>query len=220
MYRVKINNVGPMKLEKLAAYRTSTAPVDVTVVDNLIAVGDLMKSLCLVRYTPGHAGEPAKLTEVGRHYQTVWSTAIACVGDETFLQSDAEGNLIVLSRNMNGVTAQDKHRLIPTSEISLGEMVNRIRPVNIPQLSSVTVTPRAFMATVSSLQLTGLTGIKGPFTNLFIKGRGLHFPLCRYQPRTSRFPYDPAGYSFPKSQLTGQLVIRQVPQLQNYGAQR
>lgn len=150
MYRVKINNVGPMKLEKLAAYRTSTAPVDVIVVDDLIAVADLMKSLCLVRYTPGHAGEPAKLTEVGRHYQTVWSTAIACVGDETFLQSDAEGNLIVLSRNMNGVTAQDKHRLMPTSEISLGEMVNRIRPVNIPQLSSVMVTPRAFMATVSS----------------------------------------------------------------------
>ncbi|CAI7570210.1 unnamed protein product [Penicillium viridicatum] len=148
VYRIKINNVGPMKLEKLAAYRTSTAPVDVTVVDNLIAVADLMKSLCLVRYTPGHAGEPAKLTEVGRHYQTVWSTAIACVGDETFLQSDAEGNLIVLSRNENGVTAQDKHRLIPTSEISLGEMVNRIRPVNIPQLSSIMVTPRAFMATV------------------------------------------------------------------------
>ncbi|EKV15851.1 UV-damaged DNA binding protein, putative [Penicillium digitatum PHI26] len=148
VYRVKINNVGPMKLEKLAAYRTSTAPVDVTVVDNLIAVADLMKSLCLIRYTPGHTGEPAKLTEVGRHYQTVWSTAIACVGDETFLQSDAEGNLIVLSRNTNGVTAQDKHRLIPTSEISLGEMVNRIRPVHIPQLCSVMVTPRAFMATV------------------------------------------------------------------------
>ncbi|KAJ5431508.1 hypothetical protein N7445_009240 [Penicillium cf. griseofulvum] len=148
VYRVKVNNVGPMKLEKLAAYRTSTAPVDVTVVDNLIAVADLMKSLCLVKYTPGHAGEPAKLTEVGRHYQTVWSTAIACIGDETFLQSDAEGNLIVLTRNMNGVTAQDKHRLIPTSEISLGEMVNRIRPVNIAQLASVTVTPRAFMATV------------------------------------------------------------------------
>ena len=199
MYRIKINNIGPMKLEKLAAYRTSTAPVDVTVVDNLIAVADLMKSLCLVRYTPGHAGEPAKLTEVGRHYQTVWSTAIACVGDETFLQSDAEGNLIVLSRNENSVTAQDKHRLIPTSEISLGEMVNRIRPVNIPQLSSVTVTPRAFMATVSSFQLTG---IKGSFTNP-LKGRGLHFPLRCYQPRTSRFPHDPASFSFQKSQLIG-----------------
>lgn len=190
-----------MKLEKLVAYRTSTAPVDVTVVDNLIAVADLMKSLCLVRFTPGHAGEAAKLTEVGRHYQTVWSTAVACVGDETFLQSDAEGNLIVLARNTNGVTAQDKHRLIPTSEMSLGEMVNRIRPVNIPQLSSITVTPRAFIATVSSL-LTWLTGIKGSFTNPF-KGRGLYIPLRRYQPRTSRLPYDPAICPFYQSHLVG-----------------
>ncbi|KAJ5120870.1 Cleavage/polyadenylation specificity factor A subunit C-terminal [Penicillium bovifimosum] len=159
VYQIKTNNVGPMKLEKLAAYRTSTAPVDVTVVDNLIAVADLMKSLCLVKYTPGQAGEPAKLTEVGRHYQTVWSTAVACVGDETFLQSDAEGNLIVLSQNMNGVTAQDKHRLVPTSEISLGEMVNRIRPISIPQLSSLTVTPRAFMATVEgSIYLFAVIG--------------------------------------------------------------
>ncbi|KAJ5559128.1 hypothetical protein N7535_009008 [Penicillium sp. DV-2018c] len=148
VYKIKTDWFGPMKLEKLASYRTSTAPVDVTVVDNMIAVADLMKSVCLVKYTPGEAGEAAKLTEVGRHYQTVWSTAVTCVGDETFLQSDAEGNLIVLSRNMNGVTAQDKHRLIPTSEISLGEMVNRIRPISIPQLASVTVTPRAFMATV------------------------------------------------------------------------
>lgn len=167
-----------MKLEKVAAYRTSTAPVDVTVVGNLIAVADLMKSLCLVKYTPGNAGEPGKLTEVGRHYQTVWSTAVTCVGDETFLQSDAEGNLIVLSRN-NGVTAQDRHRLLPTSEIALGEMVNRIRPINIPQLASVTVTPRAFMATVSLSQ--DIRPIKNSCTNS-VQGRGLDFPLCPYQP--------------------------------------
>jgi DNA damage-binding protein 1 len=148
IYEVKTDSSGSITLEKLVAYRTSTAPVDLTVNGNLIAVADLMKSLCLVKYEPGKDGEPDKLVEVGRHYQTVWSTGVACVGDETFLQSDAEGNLIVLSRNMNGVTVQDRHRLVPTSEISLGEMVNRIRPVNIPHLSSVTVTPRAFMATV------------------------------------------------------------------------
>lgn len=147
---MQTNNVGPMKLEKLASYRTSTAPVDITVVGNLIAVADLMKSLCLVRYEQGKNGEPDELVEVGRHYQTVWSTAVACVGDETFLLGDGEGNVIVLSRNQEGVTSQDKHRLIATSEISLGEMVNRIRPVNIPHLASAAVTPRAFMATVRS----------------------------------------------------------------------
>lgn len=145
---MKTNNVGPMKLEKLASYRTSTAPIELTVVGNMIAVADLMKSLCLVRYDQGKNGEPDALVEIGRHYQTMWSTAVACVGDETFLLSDAEGNLVVLSRNKEGVTAQDKQRLLATSEISLGQMVNRIRPVNIPHLASVAVTPRAFMATV------------------------------------------------------------------------
>ncbi|KAJ6068788.1 hypothetical protein N7499_010675 [Penicillium canescens] len=148
VYKITSNHSGPMKLEKLAAYRTSTAPVDVNVVDDIVAVSDLMKSVCLVKFTPGKDGKPDTLVEVGRHYQTVWSTAVACVDKDTFLQSDAEGNLIVLSRNLNGVTAQDKQRLMPTSEIALGEMVNRIRPVNIPNLASTTVVPRAFLATV------------------------------------------------------------------------
>jgi DNA damage-binding protein 1 len=114
----------------------------------MIVVADLMKSVCIVKYVPGKDGVKDELKEIGRHYQTVWSTAVASVDKDTFLLSEAEGNLIVLSRNTNGVTDQDKHRLVPTSEIALGEMVNRIRPIHIPQLASVTVTPRAFMATV------------------------------------------------------------------------
>lgn len=114
----------------------------------MIVVADLMKSVCIVKYVPGQNGEKDELREIGRHYQTVWTTAVSSVGEDTFLVSEAQGNLIVLSRNTNGVTDQDKHRLVPTSEIALGEMVNRIRPIHIPQLASVTVTPRAFMATV------------------------------------------------------------------------
>lgn len=114
----------------------------------MVVVADLMKSVCILKYVPGEDGVKDQLKEIGRHYQTVWSTAVASVDKDTFLLSEAEGNLIVLSRNTNGVTDQDKHRLIPTSEIALGEMVNRIRPIHIPQLASVMVTPRAFMATV------------------------------------------------------------------------
>lgn len=139
-----------MKLERLASYRTSTAPVDVTVVGNMVIVADLMKSVCIVEYIKGTDGAGDKLQEIGRHFQTVWSTAVASVGDDTLLVSEAQGNLIVLSRNTNGVTEEDQHRLIPTSEICLGEMVNRIRTIQIPQLASVAVTPRAFMGTVCS----------------------------------------------------------------------
>lgn len=142
------NDFSAIKLDKLASYRTSTAPVDITVTGDLIAVSDLMKSVCVVQYKAGENGLPDTLTEVSRHFQTVWGTAVACIGKDTFLESDAEGNLIVLKRNINGVTDDDRRRLEVTSEISLGEMVNRIRPVNIQQLASVTVTPRAFLGTV------------------------------------------------------------------------
>ncbi|KAI9930561.1 hypothetical protein ASPWEDRAFT_108310 [Aspergillus wentii DTO 134E9] len=149
VYNVVNNNFGAMKLEKLASYRTSTAPVDLTVTGDLIAVSDLMKSVCVVEYKEGADGLPDSLTEVSRHFQTVWGTGVACIADDTFLESDAEGNLIVLRRNFSGVGDDDyDRRLEVISEISLGEMVNRIRPVNIQQLSSVTVTPRAFLATV------------------------------------------------------------------------
>ncbi|KAL1867769.1 hypothetical protein Plec18167_008513 [Paecilomyces lecythidis] len=148
VYNVVTGSFGAVRLEKAATYRTSTAPVDISVTGNLIAVSDLMKSVSIVEYKEGANGLPDSLKEVARHFQTVWATAVANVEENTFLESDAEGNLVVLRRNVNGVTDDDKRRLEVTSEVSLGEMVNRIRPVNIPHLASVTVTPKAFLATV------------------------------------------------------------------------
>lgn len=148
VYNVANDNFSKMKIEKTATYRTSTAPVDLTVVGDLIVVADLMKSVCIVQFTEGQDGVNDKLDEIARHYQTVWSTAVASVDQGMLLLSEAEGNLVVLSRNQGGVTEQDKRRLVPTSEIRLGEMVNRIRPIHIQQLASLTVTPRAFLATV------------------------------------------------------------------------
>ncbi|KAL4806754.1 mono-functional DNA-alkylating methyl methanesulfonate N-term-domain-containing protein [Aspergillus unguis] len=139
---------GGLHLKKLASYRTSTAPVDVTVTDNVIAISDLMKSVCVVEYHEGENGLPDKLVEVARHFQTVWGTAVTSIAPDTYLESDAEGNLIVLRRNRSGVEEDDRRRLEVTGEISLGEMVNRIRPVNIQQLPSAPVVPRAFLATV------------------------------------------------------------------------
>lgn len=140
-----------MQIEKLASFRTSTAPVDLTVDNNLIMVADLMKSVCILEYTEGQNGAENNLQEVGRHFQTVWSTALASVGsaeENTILVGEAQGNLIVLERNLNGVTDHDRRLLLPSSEIALGEMVNKIRPIHIPQCATLAVTPRAFLATV------------------------------------------------------------------------
>ncbi|KAL2827563.1 mono-functional DNA-alkylating methyl methanesulfonate N-term-domain-containing protein [Aspergillus cavernicola] len=145
----KVNpKFGGLGIENIASYRTSTAPVDVTVTDNVIAISDLMKSVCIVEYQEGEDGAADKLTEVARHFQTVWGTGVASIAPDTYLESDAEGNLIVLRRNRSGVEEDDRRRLEVTGEISLGEMVNRIRPVNIQQLPSAAVVPRAFLGTV------------------------------------------------------------------------
>ena len=140
------------ELVKVASYRTATAPIDIAVTGNLIAIADLMKSVSIVEYQRGTAGEPDALIELARHFQIAWGTAVAPVGDDTFLESDAEGNLMVLRRNVNGITLDDRRRLEVTSEMLLGEMVNRIRRINVPVSPDATVIPRAFLATVGFLE--------------------------------------------------------------------
>jgi len=129
----------------------------VSVNGNLIAVADIMKSVSIVQYTRGRAGGPDKLVEIARHFSIAWSTAVTCVDDDTYLESDAEGNLQVLRRNVSGVTEDDRRRLEVTSEMQLGEMVNRIRPIKVPTTPDDVIIPKAFMATVEgSIYLFGL----------------------------------------------------------------
>ena len=160
MRQVLIYSLENSHLHKRATYRTSTAPIDISIHGSQIAVADLMKSVSVTTYTPGSNGLDDSLTETARHYQTAWSTAVAHVGEDTWLEADAEGNLMVLHQNVGGVTSDDKRRLEVTSEIRLGEMVNRIRSFEISETDSrspAPVTPKAFMGTVEgSIYLFGL----------------------------------------------------------------
>ena len=109
-----------------------------------------MKSLSIVKYTRSSAPtRPDTLTEVARHYSTTWATAVALIDDNTFVEADAEGNLLVLRQDVKGVTEEDRRRLTVTAEICLGEMVNKIRRVDVPVGPDAAVIPRAFVATVS-----------------------------------------------------------------------
>ena len=137
--------------EKLATYRTSTCPIDLNIMGNIIAVSDLMKSMSLVEYQPGKGGAPDKLVEVARHHQSCWSTAVTHIEGNSYLQSDAEGNLLVLMRNEDGVLLEDKKRMMVTSEMNLGEQVNTIRQVNVEPSPNAMLVPKAFLATVSSI---------------------------------------------------------------------
>ncbi|KAI9679327.1 MAG: hypothetical protein M1817_005347 [Caeruleum heppii] len=160
IYSLNFDSARP-DLVKRTSYRTSTAPIDIAVTGNTIAVADLMKSVSIVEYSAGHAGAPDKLTEVARHFQVTWATAVAHVAEDTFLESDAEGNLMVLHQNRHGVTEDDRRRLEVTSEMRLGEMVNRIRRISVPVSSDAVVIPRAFLATVDgSIHLFALVSPK------------------------------------------------------------
>ena len=108
-----------------------------------------MKSLSLVQYTPPRSsGLPASLTEIARHFETLWGTAVANVGENTYLEADAEGNLVVLQHEVSSYAEEDKRRLRVTSEMLLGEMVNRIRRIDVLPSANATVIPRAFLGTV------------------------------------------------------------------------
>lgn len=150
-------------LRKCASFRTSTAPIDLSVNNNLIAIADLMKSVSIVEYitlgpsAPGTSVAPDKLVEVARHFQTTWATAVAQIEENMWLESDAEGNLMVLERDTKSEFAEDRRRLRITSEMLLGEMVNKIRRISIPVTADSIVVPRAFVATVEgSIYLFGL----------------------------------------------------------------
>ena len=140
--------------DKKATYRTSTAPIDLCVSanSNQIAVADLMKSVSVLSYnqTSKSAGLQDELVEIARHYQTVWTTAVADVGEQMWLLADSEENLLVLTRDTEGATEDDRRRLRATSELSLGEMVNRIRAVEVSTQPGAPVVPKAFLGTVSS----------------------------------------------------------------------
>lgn len=134
-----------LSLTKLASYRTSTNPLDLAVTPATpsspatIAVADLMKSLSIVALTPpgssiegldGSANpHDWAMVDVARHFATVWSSSVACIGENEWLLADMEGNLIVLRRNIGGVTAEDQRRLEVTAEFRLGEIVNKIKPI-------------------------------------------------------------------------------------------
>lgn len=156
------------RLTRLASYRPSTYPVEISVQGNMIAVADLMKSVSLVEYVSPSGGAvdenrsskaaaasgAPKLVERARHFQAVWATAVSHVEGDSWLEADAQGNLLVLRRNLEGVTEEDKKRMEVTSEMNLGEMVNRICKVTVETTPGAMIIPKAFLGTVSCSRVT------------------------------------------------------------------
>ncbi|KAK4200972.1 mono-functional DNA-alkylating methyl methanesulfonate N-term-domain-containing protein [Triangularia verruculosa] len=139
-------------LKKLAFYKPSTYPIQITVQGNLIGVADVMKSMTLVEYIPagkgGNGTDKDKLVEVARHWQSASGTALCHVDGDDWLEADDQGNLMMLRRNTDAVVMEDRKIMNVTAEINLGEMVNRIRSVRVETGRGAMVVPRAFLGTV------------------------------------------------------------------------
>jgi DNA damage-binding protein 1 len=139
-------------LTKLASYRSATYPIDLAVEGEMVAVADMMKSISLIEYVPNaDDASGGALVERCRHYQSSWATAVCHVEGSSWLEADQNGNLMVLRRNADGVTREDQRRMEITSELNLGEMVNRIRKINVETSSGALVIPKAFLGTVGSV---------------------------------------------------------------------
>lgn len=190
-------------LEKVASYRTSTVPIDLAIHDNIIAVADLMKSVSLVEFVPGKtSGEPPELIEVARHFQSYRTTAVSHIEGDSYLEADDEGNLTVLRRNRDGVTPEDRHRLEVTSEMNLGELVNKITKINVEPTADAIVVPKAFVVTVSSsfssLSSKSLTYIQSEgsiylFATIVQKSQDL---LMRLQTSMAELVHSPGNIPF------------------------
>ena len=153
IFELEYHSLANPRLVKRAAYRCATLPIEMDVQGQRIAISDLAKSLCIVEFKPGSTGtgggSPDALEEIARDHNTAWSTAMAQVGPDTWLQGDADGNLQVLNRDASGVTDLDKKTLRILSEMHVGEMINRIKAINVKVQLNSSVVPRAFVATVS-----------------------------------------------------------------------
>ncbi|KAL0768802.1 hypothetical protein CaCOL14_008110 [Colletotrichum acutatum] len=135
-------------LRKLATFRPSTFPVDIDVNGSMIGVADLMQSMTLIEFIPAQDGDKAKLVERARHFQYIWATSVCHLEEHSWLESDAQGNLMVLRRNPNAPTEHDQKQMEVISEFHLGEQVNKIRSLDIIPNENDPIVPKAFLATV------------------------------------------------------------------------
>ncbi|UNI13404.1 hypothetical protein JDV02_000152 [Purpureocillium takamizusanense] len=172
-------------LQKVAAYRPASFPVDLDISGNMIGVVDLMQSLALVEFIPSQDGSRAKLEERARHYQAAWATSVCHLDGDRWLEADAQGNIIVLRRNQEAPTEQDQRRLEITSEMNIGEQINRIRRLHVASSESAIVSPKAFLGSIDgTLYLFG--DISPQYQDL----------LLTFQSKLQDYIYAPGNISF------------------------
>jgi DNA damage-binding protein 1 len=90
-------------------------------VEQLAIVGDLMRSISLVRYYPEHEA----LEEIARDFNANWTTAVEMLTDDIYVGAENWNNIFVLRRNTKAQAEEVRCRLETVGEYHLGEMCNK-----------------------------------------------------------------------------------------------
>ncbi|CRK21304.1 hypothetical protein BN1708_017861, partial [Verticillium longisporum] len=159
----------------------------------MIGVADLMQSMTLVEFVPAKDGRKAKLIERARHFEYIWATAVCSLGEESWLEADAQGNLMILERQPDAPTEHDQKQMRTTSEMHLGEQVNKIRPLQITATENDIIVPKAFLATVDG-SLYVLANISAEYQSILLPFQERLAGIVRYLGQAA--PEDNEGPSF------------------------
>ncbi|KAG6013037.1 hypothetical protein E4U54_007164 [Claviceps lovelessii] len=172
-------------LQKVAAYRPGSIPVDLDISGNTIGVVDLMQSLSLLEYFPAQDGSSARLEEKARHNQPGWATSVCHLDGERWLETDGQGNIVVLERDEDAPTEYDRKKLSIVGEMNIGEQINRIRKLHVAASESAIVSPKAFLGSIEgTLYLYG--EIAPEYQDL----------LLNFQTRLQDYVHAPGNISF------------------------
>jgi len=114
---------GAHELSFESEHATFIIALHVATKGDYIIVGDLMKSITLLLYSP----IDGVIKEVARDYHTNWMTACEMFDTENFIGAENSYNFFTLKKNNEAILQEDRQRLELTGEYHFGEFVNRFR---------------------------------------------------------------------------------------------
>lgn len=114
---------GARRLEHECSHNGHILAIHLSVQDDLILVGDLMKSMSLLQYRP----EEKRLETVADDRETNWMTAVQFLSKEVFLGCECSYNLFTLKRDPQAATDEARAALECVGRFHVGEMINCIQ---------------------------------------------------------------------------------------------
>jgi DNA damage-binding protein 1 len=87
---------------------------------NIVVVGDLLRSVCLLRYRVSDGS----LEEIARDFNSNYMRSIEILDDGHVVGAEDHGNIFVLKRNFEASSEEEKCRLDVQSGYHIGDFVN------------------------------------------------------------------------------------------------